>query len=173
MEVNHRHVTVVLNPAAGRGEGSRRRPELRSMLEDCAKKYGIHQLDIVETTARGDGVPLARAAVEQGADLIVAAGGDGTLGEVVNGMIGSGAMLGIIPVGTGNDFGRDWDRRSNAFAPALQLARAGLGRDGSGARLQVRRLRRTAGRHRSIAIRRASPRCAARSRWGRRFACAT
>jgi YegS/Rv2252/BmrU family lipid kinase len=45
---------------------------------------------------------LARRSVEQGADLILAAGGDGTINEVVNGMAGSDVPLGILPAGTAN-----------------------------------------------------------------------
>src|SRR4029079_8191628 len=53
-------------------------------------------------------IELARGAVDDGATLVVAVGGDGTLREVVNGVAGSGAVLATIPLGTGMDFGRTY-----------------------------------------------------------------
>ncbi|HWN42396.1 MAG TPA: diacylglycerol kinase family protein [Thermoanaerobaculia bacterium] len=63
---------------------------------------------ICRTEEAGDAERLAREAVRDGADLVVAAGGDGTLNEVVNGLsedFGK-ARLGLLPLGTGNDFAR-------------------------------------------------------------------
>lgn len=54
----------------------------------------------------GSGANLAREAALAGADLVVAAGGDGTIGEVANGLVGTSATLGVLPLGTGNDFAR-------------------------------------------------------------------
>jgi len=59
-------------------------------------------MEAIPTTGRGTAGQIAREAVEQGADLIVAAGGDGTINEVVNGMAGSKVPLGILPAGTAN-----------------------------------------------------------------------
>jgi YegS/Rv2252/BmrU family lipid kinase len=53
-----------------------------------------------------DGIDKAKKAVGDGCNIIVAAGGDGTVSEVVNGIYGSDATLGVLPVGTGNDFAR-------------------------------------------------------------------
>ena len=58
------------------------------------------------TQRQGDATRFAAQAVADGASLVVAVGGDGTLHEVVNGLIGSDATLGLIPFGTGNDFAR-------------------------------------------------------------------
>lgn len=88
---------VVLNPAAGRGRGA----QLQSQIEAALPGATIWQ-----TTRAGEATELARRAVKEGAQLVVAAGGDGTLGEVLNGLMGSGAKLGILPMGTGNDFAR-------------------------------------------------------------------
>lgn len=61
---------------------------------------------IVETAHAGQATELARQAAEEGVPIVVAAGGDGTCSEVVNGIIGTPARLGILPLGTGNDFAR-------------------------------------------------------------------
>jgi diacylglycerol kinase (ATP) len=59
-------------------------------------------VEILRTTGPGTATELARQAVDSGADLILAAGGDGTINEVVNGMVHSKVPLGILPGGTAN-----------------------------------------------------------------------
>ncbi len=98
-----RKIVVVLNPAAGRGQGARRRAEVERLLERAA---GPACCKMVETREPGHGTALAAEAAAAGADIVAAAGGDGTLGEVVNGLAGTPARLGLLPLGTGNDFGR-------------------------------------------------------------------
>ncbi|MDQ6623007.1 MAG: diacylglycerol kinase family lipid kinase [Verrucomicrobiota bacterium] len=86
---------IILNPAA-RGERAKR---LQARLE--ALTHGA----VLRATARcGDAEGLARTAVREGYRNIVAAGGDGTVNEVVNGIAGSGASLGLLPLGTMNVF---------------------------------------------------------------------
>lgn len=63
-------------------------------------------LTVTGTHARDAGVEVARRAVNDGAELLIAFGGDGLVNEVVNGMAGSDAILGIIPGGTMNVFAR-------------------------------------------------------------------
>jgi diacylglycerol kinase (ATP) len=65
-----------------------------------------HHVDVRVTFERGDAVALARAAATEGADVVAAVGGDGTLNEVVNGLDGTDTPLGVIPLGTANDFAR-------------------------------------------------------------------
>jgi len=90
---------VILNPRAGGAEA------LAEIREALGRLPGA---EVCETRGEGHGAELAREAVEDGVDLIVAAGGDGTLNEVLNGMaIGlPGVRLGVLPLGTGNDFVR-------------------------------------------------------------------
>ncbi len=86
---------VILNPAA-RGERATRFRKRVAELTDGA---------VLLSTARcGDAESLARDAAQQGFQHIVAAGGDGTVNEVVNGIAGSGAALGLLPLGTMNVF---------------------------------------------------------------------
>lgn len=65
-----------------------------------------HHLTVHFTFDRGDAEHLARGAAVAGADVVCAAGGDGTLNEVVNGLDGYDTPLGVIPLGTANDFAR-------------------------------------------------------------------
>ena len=63
--------------------------------------------EIMQTTKSGDGTPLARRAVENGATVVVAVGGDGTINEVAQGIINTDTALGIVPAGSGNGFARN------------------------------------------------------------------
>lgn len=107
-----RHLTVILNPTSGRGKGARRRSELERLIADAVARFVPDKgqakpcWEIRETTAPGDGAALAAEAVARGADVVAAAGGDGTCRDVVNGLVGMGARLGVLPLGTGNDFAR-------------------------------------------------------------------
>lgn len=98
-------IVVILNPVAGRRSGTRRRNELEQKLVLCSAGTNL-TWRIVETQRAGDGIALAAKAAQEGAVIVAAAGGDGTLNEVVNGLVGSGAVLGLVPLGTGNDFAR-------------------------------------------------------------------
>lgn len=93
-------IFVIFNPAA-RGEKSLR---LRRFLE--SKAGG--DVTLAATERVGDATRLAKEAVASGYETVVAAGGDGTIHEVVNGM-GSGcsAALGVLPLGTANVFARE------------------------------------------------------------------
>ncbi len=94
-----RRIMVVYNPAAGPS----RRKRLHAVLDRL--RAGGCALTIRETTRRGDAEEIARDASAGDYDIIVAAGGDGTVNEVVNGMVAHGGdppMLAIIPLGTAN-----------------------------------------------------------------------
>ena len=80
-------------------------PPLRHLVSWVRDKG--HRVDVRVTWERGDATTFAREAAERGeADAVVAVGGDGTLNEVANGIAGFDVALGIIPVGTANDFAR-------------------------------------------------------------------
>jgi len=98
-------IVVVLNPKAGRHRAIRYQSALQHLLEQVSRRSGM-TWRIVQTTGPGHATELARQAAEGGASLVVAAGGDGTCGEVANGIVGTSARLGVLPLGTGNDFAR-------------------------------------------------------------------
>lgn len=103
VDKNTPRVTIILNPAAGRGQGRRRRATLESLLAASGASC-----ELLETHVAGDATRLAAKAAAEGATLVAAAGGDGTLSEVLNGLAIGGftTRLGILPLGTGNDFAR-------------------------------------------------------------------
>jgi diacylglycerol kinase (ATP) len=95
---------LIVNPTAGREAASARLPELNARL-----RQALGHLDIVMTASEGDAERAGREAGEHGYTHVLAGGGDGTLNEVINGLAEvPGALdrttLGVIPLGTGNDF---------------------------------------------------------------------
>lgn len=96
---------IIYNWTAGKGLAEKKLPLVRALLDQAGFEY-----DLVTTPAPGDATLLARQAAEAGVKLVVAAGGDGTVNEVVNGLMqanlnGNGRpTLGVLPVGRGNDF---------------------------------------------------------------------
>lgn len=86
---------VILNPAACGERAMRWRSRVEALARGCT----------VYATARpGEAQLMARRAADEGFEKIVAAGGDGTINEVVNGLAGSAATLGLLPIGTLNVF---------------------------------------------------------------------
>ena len=98
---------VILNPKAGSGKAKRRWTTLRPALEAA-----LGPIDARFTEAPDHATELTRDALEAGADLVVATGGDGTLSEVLNGYfsnraaVSPEAALALVPLGTGGDFQR-------------------------------------------------------------------
>lgn len=95
-------VKVILNPWSDRGRAAK----LKDKIPLWARQVG-GAVDLVLTERPGHAKLLAREAAVAGYDLVAAAGGDGTVHEVVNGLVQGGhanAALGVIPIGSGNDF---------------------------------------------------------------------
>lgn len=80
------------------------RPELRHVV-GWVRQRG-HAVDVRVTWEAGDGTHLAAQAADRGTNVVIACGGDGTLNEVVNGLDGRDVPLGVVPLGTANDFAR-------------------------------------------------------------------
>lgn len=101
--VNKRRIPLFINPVAGRGRARQHAGAIRRLLGVS----GIAVEDI-QSTSLGDMEYMVFAAASSGADRIIVAGGDGSVHEAVNGILRSGSQtaLGVIPVGTGNDFAK-------------------------------------------------------------------
>ena len=102
------HTVLILNPVSGasalagnEGEGEQYEASIVTSLQ----KQGI-EAEVRHTTPEDAGSGLARQATEEGADIVIAAGGDGTIHAVAAGLIGTKGTLGIIPVGTMNNIAR-------------------------------------------------------------------
>ncbi|MBU6448796.1 MAG: diacylglycerol kinase family lipid kinase [Rhodospirillales bacterium] len=113
---------VIFNPVAGR----RRAAALWRVL-DLLIENGV-KLEVAETQYAGHATLLARKAAADGAFMVVAAGGDGTIAEVANGLIGSETALGIIPLGTANVLAKEYGLSTapRAIANALAYKRCKL-----------------------------------------------
>ncbi|MGP0074563.1 MAG: diacylglycerol/lipid kinase family protein [Bryobacteraceae bacterium] len=94
----YRQTVLIYNPYAG---GLRRRSHALHRSIELLDARGI-TVDSIATSGPGHAGEIARRAVDRGADLILVAGGDGTINEAVNGMVYSDVPLGILPAGTAN-----------------------------------------------------------------------
>lgn len=97
-------VKVILNPYADNGRGT----DQAQKIEAAARPFG--GIDLVFTERPNHAVELAQEAAVAGYDIVAAAGGDGTISDVVNGLYlanKSDVKLGVIPIGSGNDLA--WD----------------------------------------------------------------
>ena len=97
-------------------------PELRAEVRKAAAAQYLPEPLWFETTVEDPGVGQARAAVEAGADLVVAVGGDGTVRAVAEALVGTGVPMGLMPLGTGNLLARNLDVPLSDPLAALQLA---------------------------------------------------
>ncbi|RMF85975.1 MAG: hypothetical protein D6744_00470, partial [Planctomycetota bacterium] len=105
------HILVIHNPFANRWRSARRAGALHDALDAAGLRYSMRT-----TTRAGDAMEIARAAATPATaggaprfDAVIAAGGDGTVHEVLNGLLaasgGAPTMpFGVLPSGTGNDF---------------------------------------------------------------------
>lgn len=94
---------IIYNPTAGRESFKKELSVVLERLEIAGYETSAHA-----TTAEGDGIVAAKEAVDNGFDLIVAVGGDGTINEVITGVADEEfrPKIGIIPAGTTNDFAK-------------------------------------------------------------------
>jgi YegS/Rv2252/BmrU family lipid kinase len=107
---------LIYNPIAGPWDVRRALKRVRSELG----KHGW-SVDIHLTEKAGDATRLAQEASRAGYDVVIAAGGDGTVNEAVNGLVGSDTALGVLPVGTGNLWARQMGIPVYALTNPLRL----------------------------------------------------
>lgn len=96
-----KRLTIIINPISGRGKW-------QYALRQILNNLDFHQfmINVEITEHRGSAVEIARKEVETGTDIIIAAGGDGTVNEVGRAVVHSNSILGIIPIGSGNGLAR-------------------------------------------------------------------
>lgn len=101
---------VIVNPASGRGRARKLTPTIERILRASSLDFDLLQSERPWHTAE-----IAEAAARQGADAIIAAGGDGTVNEAINGLMRARtdgfvkSALGVLSIGTGNDFAASLD----------------------------------------------------------------
>lgn len=106
---------VLVNPRAGRGSAVKRKVEFERLALEKGIEYEIYQ-----TEYSGHAQILAGRALEEGADLLVVIGGDGTVSDVADVLAGSPVTIGIIPGGTGNDIARSLGIETNNTPEAFR-----------------------------------------------------
>jgi diacylglycerol kinase family enzyme len=97
-------VVLIFNPASGGGRSGRE--EAIARVAETLRGLG-HAVETVRTWAAGSAGAQARAAADSGAEVVFACGGDGTVHEVMQGLVGAPvAALGIVPMGSANALAR-------------------------------------------------------------------
>jgi diacylglycerol kinase (ATP) len=101
--MNRLRILTIINPSAGRQYFQR---GARQIVKKLLADQTCVQAEIVDTQGKGDAYRAASGLSAAGVDLVFVAGGDGTVNEVINGLIDSGQdiPLAILPAGTANDF---------------------------------------------------------------------
>jgi YegS/Rv2252/BmrU family lipid kinase len=114
---------LIVNPVSGKGKALGLLPKV---VEWC-QKQGI-EFRIYPTAEAGDGVNQARLALQAGFERLVVLGGDGTINEVGQELVGTEAVMGILPGGSGNDFFKMLGKGID-FENALKIAFLGIPHD--------------------------------------------
>lgn len=115
-----KNTVVILNPAARSDRATRLRAQIETL---------VHGAVVRSTSRPGHAEALAREAAADGFEQVIAAGGDGTINEVVNGIAGSGATLGLLPIGTMNVFATELGLPTTDLAKCWEIAQNGHTRD--------------------------------------------
>ena len=113
-------ILLVFNPNAGNGRAKNMLPKILGRFEEL--DIGV---EVLETQAQGHGRELVQQADFTGFDGVIAAGGDGTLFEVINGYYENKSQnripVGVLPTGTGNAFSRDLDLKASDWERAIDI----------------------------------------------------
>ncbi|MFQ6100310.1 MAG: diacylglycerol/lipid kinase family protein [Anaerolineae bacterium] len=113
---------MIYNPTAGPRDVRRGLKRVRSYLKRCG-----WSVELQMTEKSGDAIALARAAAQASCDVVIAAGGDGTINEAVNGLVGTQTALGVLPVGTGNMWAKQLRMPTYTLTNPLRLHEAAVG----------------------------------------------
>jgi YegS/Rv2252/BmrU family lipid kinase len=113
MPESKKRIHVVINPAAGQDE------PILNVINDVCRQYEVEWSESV-THKFGDATHLARMTAEEGYDIVAGYGGDGTQHEIANGILGTDAVMGVLPGGTGNNFSKELGT-PQTLRPAVEL----------------------------------------------------
>lgn len=113
---------LIYNPTAGPRDVQRGLKHVRSYL----RRRGW-SVELQLTEKPGDATTLARAAAQASCDVVVVAGGDGTVNEAVNGLVGTQTALGVLPVGAGNMWAKQLGIPTSTLTHPLRLREAAAG----------------------------------------------
>lgn len=119
MENNRRHILAIINPVSGIGSKDK-----IPRLIDTVVDHAANDVSIIMTEYPGHARELASQAVNDGIDIVVAIGGDGTVNEVGSALVGTETALAIVPCGSGNGLARHLRISMNA-SRALQVLNRG------------------------------------------------
>ena len=113
--MNKKKIVFIMNPISG----TMNKAAIPSLIERCLN-HDCFDYEIVQTAYAGHAVELATKAKDEGIDIVVAIGGDGTVNEVARAVVHSNTALGIIPCGSGNGLARHLMLPMNV-AKAIQI----------------------------------------------------
>lgn len=113
-------IPVILNPAARGDRAARLTDQVAALSEDVL---------VWPTKERGDAKRFAERTVAEGYEMVVAAGGDGTINEVANGIAGSDVALGLLPLGTMNVYASELGLPAKSLRRCWEIIEAGRTRE--------------------------------------------
>jgi len=120
MEDKHRHIVAIINPVSGIGNKDKIPRLIETMLDPA-----LNDVSIIVSEYAGHAHEIASQAASDGADVVVAIGGDGTVNEVGSAVCGTDTAMAIVPCGSGNGLARHLRIPVNA-SRALQLINDGV-----------------------------------------------
>ena len=110
------HYAFIVNPSKPQAD------ERKRQIASFCETRGINRVEFIDTQLDKDGRMCALEALDHGADVVIAVGGDGTVRTVASAMSSSGHAMGILPIGTGNLFARNLNIPVDDFEAALAIA---------------------------------------------------
>jgi len=121
-ETHRPQLAVIINPSK---DGT---DDVKATVRRMCSEAALPEPMFLETTVEDPGTGQARQALESGVDVVVAAGGDGTVRAVAEALVGTGRSMGLIPVGTGNLLARNLDIPLTSTEEALAIILGGVDR---------------------------------------------